>query len=1547
MNRSAIGLGLVSRLAVSLAIMMGLLGATLSVGVTGVQAEGSANLYTGSPAPVCGPNTATTPGNCRANIEWRTSSYGPTGGTQIPRRDLFYVYLNAGETLLMGSSAVGVSNGATQGDVAVYNPGVITSYNEATLPTLVTSGAGANGFSCDAQRAVVGAPATEGQLTTRTQELAGPQAVTGGGNPTGYVPCYYTAPVSGLYNAVFTGPSGYNADADGSVGADIALTKPVDTSSAQGTSVAAWDLTVRSSTTSTTDIDGRTFLYAYDAFTAGNGLPVNSSVYVTTLDGFVYQTDFRGVDPNGFVFYGNNQGFLNPDGSILDHDVLGTTNTGQLTALAGGAKFAAPEYPISFSPLDADTLNALGITQSPVVASLSGLSFSGTSSGNTSFTGEGGTFTFTSSAAANYQIVISRDGTNFSPTLSTNRVLRGVATLGTNTVSWDGNDNSGTAFPVGTNYKVQAQVLSGEYHFPLLDAENSTLGGPTITLTNPPGGVCPFTGATSTGTNCTNAFYDDQGYHTSGSGGATVGTIGSVLCGVNPPATSLSDPNLTTGFDSASNQRAYGTTTGGNANVPCQNGGTGSFGDVKGLDLWTNDPGNTDSTPLNIIAHSSIITITKSSPTVAISSVGQVVPYSFLVTNTGDTTLSGVSVTDTQTPPSLDAQMGAITCGATTLVRQASTTCTGNYTVTAADLANGSVSDSAVANGTPPTGPAITSTPSTLSIPVAALSVVKSADPTVVSVAGSTVTYSFSVTNTGATTLDNIAVNDTQSPPSLASSLSAISCPVTTLAAGANTTCTATYTVSAADIANGTITDSATASGTPPGGTAVTSAPSSATVHVAQISVVKSSSTQDIQSVGQVVPYTFVVTNSGTTTLTDVSVDDTQSAPSLNSSLSSISCPSTTLAAGDHQTCTAEYTVTAADLANGSVNDSATATGTPPSGPDVTSPPSALSIPAATLTLAKSASPTIVSSAGSTITYTFVVTNTGGAPLGDISINDRQLAPAQDSSLSSISCPSPTLAPGDEESCTATYTVSSDDIANGTITDTATATATPPSGTPITSDPSTAVVQVAGITVQKASSTPDIQSVGQVVPYTFVVTNTGTTDLSDISVTDSQTSPSDNADLSGIDCPSATLAAGDSETCTATYTVTADDLANGAVADSATATGTPPSGPPITSGPSDYSIPAASIRIAKSADPTVVSTAGATVTYSFLVTNSGGSALSDISVSDAQAAPSDNANLSSISCPSTTLAAGDHETCTATYTVSADDVANGTITDTATATGTPPSGTPITSDPSSAVVNVAALTVVKTSTTSVITSVGQVVPYSFLVTNAGTTTLSTISVSDQQDAPADQGSLSPIVCPNDTLAAGDHETCTADYTVSAADLANGSVADSATATGTPPSGPAITSPQSDLAIPAATISVVKSADPSVVSLAGSSVIYSFLVTNTGETDLTNVSVTDTQAAPSDNANLSPINCPSATLAAGDSETCTAVYTVSAEDIANGTLNDSATATGTPPSGPPITSDPSTAVVEVAGISWSSPRRPPRSRASARSCPTRLSLPIPG
>ena len=73
------------------------------------------------------------------------------------------------------------------------------------------------------------------------------------------------------------------------------------------------------------------------------------------------------------------------------------------------------------------------------------------------------------------------------------------------------------------------------------------------------------------------------------------------------------------------------------------------------------------------------------------------------------------------------------------------------------------------------------------------------------------------------------------------------------------------------------------------------------------------------------------------------------------------------------------------------------------------------------------------------------------------------------------------------------------------------------------------------------------------------MTNTGSTTLTSVGVTDPMT------DLSAIVCPSSTLAAGATEQCTATYTTTAADVTAGSISNTGTATGTPPSGPSVTS----------------------------------------------------------------------------------------------------------------------------------------------------------------------------------------------------------------------------------------------------------------------------------------------------------------------------------------------------------------------------------------------
>ena len=203
-------------------------------------------------------------------------------------------------------------------------------------------------------------------------------------------------------------------------------------------------------------------------------------------------------------------------------------------------------------------------------------------------------------------MVISQDGMNFDPALPANRQVRIVATNpGPQSVTWDGLTNAGVPFPVGGPYPVQIDGHAGEYHFPMLDVENNLVGGPVITLLNPPGGVCPpWNGG------CRGAFYDDRGY-ISGNGTA-VGTPGQVLCaGIGRVATPpFSDPVL--GFDTASDQRGFGDPSGGNANVPCAS--NGSFGDTKGVDLWTFYPGGQTTTALNIIANAPSVTTSATSP---------------------------------------------------------------------------------------------------------------------------------------------------------------------------------------------------------------------------------------------------------------------------------------------------------------------------------------------------------------------------------------------------------------------------------------------------------------------------------------------------------------------------------------------------------------------------------------------------------------------------------------------------------------------------------------------------------------------------------------------------------------------------------------------------------------------------------------------------------------------------------------------------------------------------------------------------------------------
>ena len=146
-----------------------------------------------------------------------------------------------------------------------------------------------------------------------------------------------------------------------------------------------------------------------------------------------------------------------------------------------------------------------------------------------------------------------------------------------------------------------------------------------------------------------------------------------------------------------------------------------------------------------------------------------------------------------------------------------------------ADLDAGKLSNTATILGTDPTGAAVSSpaTATMTAVKVSDMGFSKTSSPTLVKTVGEMIKYSFAVSNTGNVTMASIKVTDPMS------GLSAVTCPVTSLAPGASTTCTANYVVTQADLDRGTIPNTATMMALDPQGGSLTRT-SSATTNVTQ-----------------------------------------------------------------------------------------------------------------------------------------------------------------------------------------------------------------------------------------------------------------------------------------------------------------------------------------------------------------------------------------------------------------------------------------------------------------------------------------------------------------------------------------------------------------------------------------------------------------------------------------------------------------------------------------------------------------------------------------
>lgn len=420
---------------------------------------------------------------------------------------------------------------------------------------------------------------------------------------------------------------------------------------------------------------------------------------------------------------------------------------------------------------------------------------------------------------------------------------------------------------------------------------------------------------------------------------------------------------------------------------------------------------------------------------------------------------------------------------------------------------------------------------------------------------------------------------------------------------------------------------------------------------------------------------------------------------------------------------------------------------------------------------------------GSAVTWEYVVTNRGNVPLHGIVVSDNRGV--------AVSCPGNTLAAGHAMTCTGAGVAELGPYGNiGTVT------GQPPSGTPVSdSDPShyrgvPVLVDDPAIALEKltnghtADSPPGPTLVaGDPVTWTYSVINVGGVELTGVTVVDSDPAVA-------VSCPKTTLAVLESMICSASGTAVLGQYVNLGTASGSDGAVTVESDNPShyygVPEPPEPTAPAIAIeKLTNGYDADGVGSAphlfqGQPVLWTYVVTNAGDVALTEVSVSDDDPAVE-------VSCPQTALAPGEQMLCTAGGTAVAgyDCYSNvGTV------VGTPPEGDDVTdSDPShycaEEVLGVAAIAIEKRTNgidadlpPGPALLVGDNVQWTYEVTNAGDVTLTGVTVEDDQGV--------AVTCPGGqpfALAPGAAKTCFGNGVATLGQYAN-----VGTATGDPEGG---------------------------------------------------------------------------------------------------------------------------------------------------------------
>ena len=767
------------------------------------------------------------------------------------------------------------------------------------------------------------------------------------------------------------------------------------------------------------------------------------------------------------------------------------------------------------------------------------------------------------------------------------------------------------------------------------------------------------------------------------------------------------------------------------------------------------------------------------------------------------------------------------------------------------------------------------------------LSITKSDDPDPV-VAGTTLTYTVTVTNDALSMNDaiNVVVTDTlpaegtyvSDTDSCVDAAGTLTCSLGNLAIGASTSFTITVTVDASTI--GTITNTATVTSDTPDDDLTNNTATEDTLVISNPSilldktgtftdddddgVVEPTDGDGAAQPGELISYDFTVTNDGDVTLTNVTLSDTIGGVTITALTDVASNGVDVLAPGDIETATGSYAITQADIDAGSKDNTATATGTPPSGPDVSDDDSHSEpiVRVSTIDLDKTGvldltvvEPNGVANPGDIINYDFTVENTGNTTLDTVALSDT-IGGVTITALTDVASNGvDVLAPGDIETATGTYAIDQADIDAGVKDNTADVDALDPSDTPVNDDDSHSepIVRVSTIDLDKTGvldltvvEPNGVANPGDIINYDFTVENTGNTTLDTVALSDTIggvtiTALTDVAS-NGVDV----LAPGDIETATGTYAIDQADIDAGVKDNTADVDALDPSDTPVNDDDSHSEpiVRVSTIDLDKTGvldltvvEPNGVANPGDIINYDFTVENTGNTTLDTVALSDTIGGVTITALTDVASNGVDVLAPGDIETATGTYAIDQADIDAGVKDNTADVDALDPSDTPVNDDDSHSepITQTPAIDIVKDPALQQV-ALNNTANFSITVTNTGNVTLRDVTVSDALAPSCDKaiGDI-PDLAPGDSFAP---YLCSVSGVV--ADFVNVARADATTDTAGD-----VDDDDSAFVDALPEVLVTKTANPGSVVSPGGEVTFSIVVTNLSGDPVTLTQLADT------------------------------------------------------------------------------------------------------